>query len=394
MAAEKTPRRNPRLEARPARLPRPLHPGAWWLWALGLATAATRTTNPILLGLVIAVVAWVVAARRTDAPWARSFRSYAVLGAFIVVVRVAFHVVVGHRSGGHRIVTLPGMDLPGWAAGIRLGGDVTLEGVLGAVYDGLRLATLVLCLGAANSLANPKRLLRCVPAALYELGTAVVVAMSVAPQLVESVQRVRRARRLRGEHVRGIRRLRGVAIPVLTDALDGALALAASMDSRGYGRTGDVSARDRRVTSALVVAGLLGVCVGTYGLLDGTASPLLGVPVLTVGVVAAAAGTWWGARRVRPTSYRPDPWRWPEWVVSSSGAVSAVAVFVTGAVDVTRLHPALEPLEWPALPPVAALGVLVGLVPVWAAPPTRTAPTRAALGSRRLAPALPAEVGA
>ena len=33
-----------------SRLPRTLHPGAWWLWALGLATAASRTTNPLLLG--------------------------------------------------------------------------------------------------------------------------------------------------------------------------------------------------------------------------------------------------------------------------------------------------------------------------------------------------------
>ena len=38
------------------RLPRALHPGAWWLWALGLATAASRTTNPLLLALIIAVV--------------------------------------------------------------------------------------------------------------------------------------------------------------------------------------------------------------------------------------------------------------------------------------------------------------------------------------------------
>ena len=32
------------------RLPRELHPVAWWIWALGMATAATRTTNPLLLG--------------------------------------------------------------------------------------------------------------------------------------------------------------------------------------------------------------------------------------------------------------------------------------------------------------------------------------------------------
>ena len=28
---------------------------AWWVWALGLATAASRTTNPLLLGLIVAV---------------------------------------------------------------------------------------------------------------------------------------------------------------------------------------------------------------------------------------------------------------------------------------------------------------------------------------------------
>ena len=55
------------------RLPRPLHPGAWWLWALGLATAASRRRNPRLLALVVAVAGYVVAARRTRAPWARAF---------------------------------------------------------------------------------------------------------------------------------------------------------------------------------------------------------------------------------------------------------------------------------------------------------------------------------
>ena len=45
-----------------------LHPGAWWLWALGLGTAASRTTNPLLLALLIAASGYVVAARRTGTP--------------------------------------------------------------------------------------------------------------------------------------------------------------------------------------------------------------------------------------------------------------------------------------------------------------------------------------
>ena len=46
------------------RLPRLLHPAAWWAWAIGLAMAASRTTNPLLLALVLAVAGYVVAGRR------------------------------------------------------------------------------------------------------------------------------------------------------------------------------------------------------------------------------------------------------------------------------------------------------------------------------------------
>ena len=74
---------------------------------------------------------------------------------------------------------------------MQVGGPVTLEGTLAAVYDGLRLATLICCIGAANALANPKRALRALPGALYELGVAVVISITMAPQLVTSVQRVR-----------------------------------------------------------------------------------------------------------------------------------------------------------------------------------------------------------
>ena len=62
------------------RLPRDLHPVAWWVWALGLAAAATRTTNPWLLILIVLVASVTVLSRRTDAPWALSFRLYLALG--------------------------------------------------------------------------------------------------------------------------------------------------------------------------------------------------------------------------------------------------------------------------------------------------------------------------
>ena len=131
---------------------------------------------------------------------------------------MAFYVVFGGADGATVLFELPSVRLPEWAAGFRLGGAVSAEGALAAAYDGLRLGTLLVCVGAANALASPRRLLRSVPAALYEVSVAVVVALSVAPQLVSSVARIRRARALRGDAGRGPANLmRTVVVPVLHD---------------------------------------------------------------------------------------------------------------------------------------------------------------------------------
>ena len=152
------------MNALPRELPRDLHPVAWWLWAIGLATAASFTTNPLVLLMLIGVAALVVALRRSEQPWGQSFRIYVWLGVAIVVIRVAFRLVFGGWIGGPVLLDLPEIPLPDWVAGISLLGPIYAQALLFALYDGLRLAAIVICVGAANSLANPKRLLRSVPA--------------------------------------------------------------------------------------------------------------------------------------------------------------------------------------------------------------------------------------
>jgi energy-coupling factor transport system permease protein len=366
----------------PLRLPRPLHPAAWWCWALGLATAVSQTTNPLLVGLALAVVAFVVSARRGDAPWAKGFRAYLVLGLVVVGIRVGYRIVLGGSFGTHVLVRLPELPLPHAVAGIRIGGPVTLESVLAAAFDGLRLAALLICVGAANVLADPKRLLKALPSALHEVGVAVTVSLSVAPQLVESGQRVRRARRLRGEPGRRTALVRTVFVPVLTDALDRSLLLAAAMDSRGFGRAAAVEARHRALAGALVLLGLMGACVGTYGVLDASTPRVLGGPMLVVGTAAAGAGLWLSSRHVQRTRYRPDPWHGPEWAVALCGVAVATVLLATSHVDPTDLNPSLQPLVWPQLPLVPALGILAGLLPAWLAPPVRR-PVRRERDDRR-----------
>ncbi len=361
------------------RVPRSVHPGAWWAWALGLATAASTTTNPLLLGLLLAVACLVVAARRGTSPWARAFRLYLWLGAAIVVVRVVLHVLVGLKLGTVALLPVPALIMPSWAAGIQIGGTVYLEGLVGAVTLALRLAVLVVCIGAANALANPKRLLRAFPAALAEIGTAVVISVTAAPQLAESVQRVIRARRLRGDSATGLRAVRQVALPVLQDTLDRSLLLASAMDSRGYGHRVDQAPSARRTTATLTLGGLLGACLGLYGLLDTTSPVWLGVPVLVLGLVLAVAGLWLGGRAVQRSSYRPDPWALPEWTTAAAGAVTAGCLLVQARLDPVAMTMPIEPLSAPALPLLALLGVLVGALPAVLTPEPPRSPARKAV---------------
>ncbi|MFD7396866.1 energy-coupling factor transporter transmembrane component T [Streptomyces virginiae] len=378
------PASGPAPDAGGRRLPRTLHPVAWWIWALALATAVSRTNNPLLLFLVLAVLGYVVTMRRTEAPWARGFKYYLYLALTVVAIRVLFRAVfaTGITPRDHFLFSLPHIPTPDWYAGIQLGGPVSLEALLSAATDGLRLACMLCCIGAANTLANPKRALRVLPGALYELGVAVTVSLSVAPQLVQSVQRVHRAKRLRAGRSKGLRALRGIIVPVLEDALERSLRLAAAMDSRGYGRAGTATRRSRRLTGALMLLGMCGLCAGAYGLLDATAPKLLGLPAMGAGAVLCFAGLRLGGRRITRTAYRPDPWHVAEWAVAGCGVLSAVLLFTHVGFDAAELNPSIYPLSWPTLPLVPAAAILLAGTAGFLAPPP-TAPARPIVPAQR-----------
>jgi len=340
---------------------------AWWLWAIGLATAASLTTNPLVLLMIVGVTAVVVTLRRTDHPWAKSFRFYVWLGIAAVILRVLWRVILGGGYPGTVILELPEIPLPDFVLGINLLGPLTRESLLAGLYDGLRLATIVICVGAANSLANPKRLLRSLPPALYEIGTALVVAVTVLPQFTQSIRRVRAAQALRAGETGRVRRLRRFLVPVLEDTFERSLALAAGMDTRGYGRSGAATPAQRRTTGALMLLGLSGVVVGVYALLDQTAPRLLAGPMLGVGIAVAVAGLVVSGRRVQRTRYRPDRWRTPEIAVVAVGLTVGALGWWVNRHQLPIAYPDLSSAPQVSLTALAV--ALVGLVAVAVTPP-------------------------
>jgi energy-coupling factor transport system permease protein len=336
------------------------------LWALGLAVAASRTRNPVLLVLILVVAGFVVAARRSDAPWANSYVAFLKLGLVVIGLRVVLQALLSTRSQGNTVLlTLPQIPLPDWANGVKLGGEVTAEALLTALYDGGQLAVMLCCIGAANALASPRRLLKSLPGALYEMGVACVVALTFAPQLVTDARRIRGARRLRGR-TRGS--FRTTAMPVLEGALDRSVELAAAMDSRGYGRTAQVPRRQRRITGGSVLLGLLGIALGVYSLLTDAMAFPVAAAALAIGLLLAVGAMAVGRQRVTRTRYRPDPWALPEWLVTAAGAAAAATMVVAAARGVNGLVLA-GPLVIPPVPVVPVIGLLIGIVPAVAAPP-------------------------
>lgn len=313
MTRQLTPRGvQPGTPPTPARTRRTLHPWAWWVWAIGGMAVASFTRNALMLVLLAGAVTWVVVVRRSSAPWARSIRAYAWLALIVIGIRVVFQIVVGGIRYGRVLFTLPRIPLPAWFAGIELGGPVTLEGLVFTITDAGRLAVLLFCVGAANTLANPRRAFRSVPRHLHRIATAVVIALSVAPQLVESAQRVSRARRLRGTTSSRRHAVRSLVVPILEDSIERSMLLAESMESRGFGST------------------------------------------------------------TRVTRYRPDPWRLEETITACCGLAAGLLAWWLQYTDPMLMSPPALPLAWPQLSPIiVAIAVLMAVPGIASPPPSK-----------------------
>lgn len=240
----------------------------WWLIGVGLIAAATLSQSLwALIGLVVLAELTNRLAGRAlgvaDAP-----KSYIWFAGVILIARIGIRLIFGV-----------------W--------PITLSEFLAATTEGMRLVAILFAVAMASALANPRALLRAVPNGLYEVATAVVVALNLAPQLGPSLLRVRRAAALRGRS-RGLGAFAAIAIPTLEDALEQSLALAASMESRGFGARGSdgattAASNRRNLGGVVVIAGLAALAASTISLVSfGVNGIALAVGI--TGLLALAVG--------------------------------------------------------------------------------------------------------
>ena len=118
-------------------------------------------------------------------------------------------------------------------AGFRfLFGGFSLDAFLFGLKDGFWLSLWVLAFGALNLSFDFAKLAGFIPG---RIGTALSIAINLAPEQARNVERIRYASKLRSNH-RGLMLIRRVIAPILRSSVDGSLELAASMEVRGFGK--------------------------------------------------------------------------------------------------------------------------------------------------------------
>ena len=98
--------------------------------------------------------------------------------------------------------------------------------------DGLGLSVWVLAFGVLNIVFDFAKLAALFPG---RIGTALSIAINLVPEQARSIERIRSASKLRSDR-RGLQLIRRIIAPVLRASVDGSLELAASMESRGFGK--------------------------------------------------------------------------------------------------------------------------------------------------------------
>ena len=163
---------------------------------------------------------------------AAPLRQSVIFAAVFVVARVVYGAVFAGAAGtGIRLLDLPLISLPAPFTGVQLLGPVTADGIGRLLLSAAPFTAVIVGFGLLNALVDVRPWFAAAAqrGPLRSFARALVIAWQTLPALAGALRRAARAARLRGEPP-GPR----VLVPVLEDAIERAVALAASLELRGF----------------------------------------------------------------------------------------------------------------------------------------------------------------
>src|SRR5438552_11388871 len=273
-----------------------LHAATWIVWAVAAVVSVQLAPNMLYATLVLLLAVLVVEVHGRRTGLARAFPVFLALGAGFGLLRVVLTVATTHGIG-KAMVTIPHVTLPRILGGFRVGGTIERPVLYQALADALIIVVVIAVFGAWNAVVSHHEVLQAVPRAFHELGLVVTIALAFVPSTLAALKASREADRARtgGVVVRRGRLVRH-AVPVLESGMERAVALAESMDSRGFGHR--PAGRSERVAALGTLGGLLGLG-GAFVALVGDA-PLAAAISSGIGValvIAAIASASSAAKR-------------------------------------------------------------------------------------------------
>jgi energy-coupling factor transport system permease protein len=305
-------------------------------------------------------------------------------GLWIWLVATIFNLFFAH-AGKIVLFSLP----HNWPL---VGGPITLEGLLYGLAHGASLFAVLLVFATFNLALDANRLLRWLPAGLFQAGLIVSIALSFVPQLMASLKDVREAQLVRGHKFRGLRDLPPLFVPLITTALERSLTLAESLEARGFGGTEYQPAWGHGATTAATLLSLLGLLAGLIWRAADVQPLWLGGVFLILSVLLLLAALYLQGHGFRRTHYRLEVWHPRDTWVSLACAASIAIVAYTQVQDTLALfyypYPPFSP--WPTFAPSVGVAILLIAAPglLWPAQAARLPPDQ----RRDIVPAVPEQV--
>ena len=340
------------------------HTTALTLWLVSVFLPGLLTRNPFYLLLSLGLLGFVHHRLARRSPTTAAWGSVLRLSLFFVLFTLAFNLLLG----GYGETTL--FELPAWKVEgeggrtvFQIGGAVTLESLLYGLTTALVLTVMLVAVSIFNALVDHYQLLRGLPRVLYQAATVVSIAITFVPELFRAQKEIREALALRGHRFRGFRDLLPLLLNLVAEALERAMALAESMEARGFSGP-PLSSGERRGPRIAVALGLAIVLAGW--LLKGLwERPVLGFLLICGGCALLALTLWHLGRRVERSRHRRQIWQHRDRALA---LVSTLAVvWWLGLFGFERSLFAfhlLPRVAWPPFEPQVALPLFLILSPV------------------------------